>query len=220
MIKIIEEIKDFASGVYFDYITTKEMNGKSPNYFGEVSDKIAEELYDFFSDLIAEESLTESWTSESNLQSHFERHCVGNNKKSSRKNIKYDFTTIDEYKDYEDEISREILYSDYRINSLFDTVAVFSALSEITNQSTSVLFDILCGFKNLSGPVQIGLNSFANNVTTNYGSSNTVNLMIFSKDNKTISMYPIDSALIEKKFKNIISKYSSDKNIKKLYKGL
>ena len=218
MIRIIEEIKDFASGVYFDYITDKELNGKDPNYFGEVSDKIAKELFDFFSDLIAEEFLIEAWTSNNNLKSHFKKHCVGNGKKSNKKNIKYDFTTIDEYKDYEDEISRKVLQPDYRIVSLFDTVMVFSALSEITNQSTSVLFDIPCGFKNSNGIFQIGLNSFANGVTTNYGFSNTINLMILSKSNRTVSMYPIDSTLIEKKFKNIISKYISDKNIRKLYK--
>lgn len=217
MIKIIEDIKDYAVGKYWDFITDREFNGKDPNYFGEVSDKIAEELFDFFSDLIAEEeSLTESWTSESNLQSHFEKHCVGNNKKSSRKNVRYDFITVDEYRDYEDEINEKVLHPNYKIVSLLNTPRVFSALSEITTQSISVLFDTPCGFENSHGTVKIGLNSFANDVTTNYG-THTINLMVLSNTNNTISMYAIDSSLIRNKFKSIVNKYISDKNIRKLY---
>ena len=41
MIKIIEAIKDYAMGKYFDFITEREMNQKDPNYFGKVSDEIA-----------------------------------------------------------------------------------------------------------------------------------------------------------------------------------
>ncbi|MBO4893908.1 MAG: hypothetical protein J5562_03210 [Clostridia bacterium] len=59
MIKIIEKIKDYISGKYFDFITDREFNGKDPNYFGEVSDKIAEEVHDFLSDLIAEAFIDE-----------------------------------------------------------------------------------------------------------------------------------------------------------------
>ena len=44
--------------------------------------------------------------------------------------------------------------------------------------------------------------------------------MIISKDNKTISMFAVDSSLIENKIKNLFDKYIGDKNIKKLYKEL
>jgi hypothetical protein len=221
MIKIIEKIKDYISDKYWDFITDREFNGKDPNYFGDVSDKIAEEVHDFLSDLIAEEeALTESRTSERNLESHFEKHCVGNGKKSSDKYIRYDFTTADKYRNYENIISDKVLHPDYKIISLSNTVMVFSALSEITVQPTSVLFDAPCGFENSHGTFKIGLNAFANDVTTNYGSSNTINLMILSKENKTISMFPVDSTLIENKFTKIVNKYKSYKKVKKLYNEL
>ena len=191
MKKIIEKIKDYAVGKYWDYITDKEMNQKDPNYFGETSDRIAEELFDFFYKLIADES-----------------------------RIRYDFTTEDELKAYENKILEKVLKPDYKIVSLSNTVKVFSALSEITAQPISVLFDTPCRFENSNGPIQIGLNSFANDVTTDYGSSDTINLMIISKDNKTISMFAVDSSLIENKIKNLFDKYIGDKNIKKLYKEL
>ena len=191
MIKIIEAIKDYATDVYWDFITNREINVKDPNYFGETSDKIAEELFDFFYELIAGEKCT---------------RC--------------DFTTEDELKAYEDKILENVLNPDYRIVSLFNTVKVFSALSEITAQPISVLFDTPCGFENSNGTFQIGLNSFANDVTTDYGSSDTINLIMISKDNKTISMFAVDSSLIENKIKNLFDKYIGDKNIKKLYKEL
>ena len=189
MNKIIEAIKDYVTGKYWDFITDIEFNGKDPNYFGETSDRIAEELFDFFYKLIADE-----------------------------KCIRYDFTTEDEMKAYEDKILENVLNPDYKIISLYNTVEVFSALSKISAQPISILFDTLCEFVNSDGIFMIGLNSFANEVTTNTPSINTINIMILSKADETMSMFPVDSALIENKIKNLFGKYIGDKNIKKLYK--
>lgn len=220
MIKIFESVKDYVDGKYFDFITNREMNQKDPNYFGETSDRIAEDLYDFFYELIAEEiNLNESWTSNNNLKSHFKKHCVGKDgKKSTRSRIRYDFTTEDELKDYEDEVLYEILNTEHKFYSLKSTPEVLSALSNVSTQPMSVLFDTPCGFKNSNGKVKIGLNSFANSVTTNFPSADTVNLSIITDSNKTISMYAVDARLIENKVRNIINNYIDDKNIKKLYK--
>ena len=191
MIKIIEAIKDYAMGKYFDFITEREMNQKDPHYFGKISDEIADELYDFFNDLIAGE-----------------------------KYIRYDFTAADELKKYEDIITGKVLNPDIKIVSLYNTFAIFSALTKITKQSMSILFDTPCGFENDYGSFKIGLNSFANDVTTGFPSANTVNLSIISGANETVSMFAIDSDLIDNEINCLIGKYIGDKNIKKLNKKL
>jgi hypothetical protein len=121
-------------------------------------------------------------------------------------------------KAYEDKILENVLNPDYKIISLYNTVEVFSALSKISAQPISILFDTLCEFENSDGIFMIGLNSFANDVTTNTPSINTINIMILSKADETMSMFPVDSALIENKIKNLFGKYIGDKNIRKLYK--
>jgi len=220
MVKIFEDIKDYIDGKYFDFITNREMNGKDPNYFGDVSDEIAQELYDFFNELIEDEVITEAWTSDSNLESHFKKHCIGNSeKKSNKRNIRYDFVSVDEYKEYENKIIKKVLKPKYEVLSLFNTVMVFSALEDITKNSTSILFDTPCGFKNHSGKIKIGLDSFADDVTTNY-SSPTTNLIILSNANDTISLYPIDVSLIRNKFTSLVNKYNNNKKVRKLYNDI
>ena len=197
--KKIEDIKDYAVGKYWDFIKDIEFNGKSPNYFGETSDRIAKELYDFFYKLIADE-----------------------------KRIRYDFTTKDESEAYRDKMLEKVLNPDYKkalnpdylIVSLFNTVMVFSALSDITTQPISVLFDTPCKFENSDGIIKIALNSFANDVTTGFPSVNTINLLVISNADEVISMFPVDSDLIENEIRNLFEKYMGDKNIKKLYKEL
>lgn len=220
MIKLIETVKDYVDEKYFDFITDREFNGKDPNYFGKVSDEIAEEVYNFLSELIEDDVVVEKWTSENNLKVHFHRHCIGaEDKKSTRRNIRYDFTSIDEYKNYEDAISSNVLHPNYKIISLYNTVDVFSALTEITTRPISILFDDLCELNNKRGIVKLALYSFANDVTTNYPFADTINVMVLSATNATISLYAIDSKFVESKFKNIINKYSGNKEIRKLYKN-
>ena len=220
MIKIFEDIRSYADNKYWDFTISRKMRIKDPNYFGESSDRIAEDLYDFFNSLIAKEfALNESWVSNNTLESHFKKHCIGDtNKKSERTNIYYDFTTVDELEDYENVVLTDILNTDNKIVSLYDTKEVYSALSKITTQPCSILFDAPCGFTNISGDIKIGLNSFANDVTTNY-EGNTINLSIISKTNKTISMFAVDADLIETRIKRIIRSQANDKEVRKLYGG-
>ena len=221
MIKIFEEITDYISGKYWDFIKEREMNSKDPSYFGEVSDEIAKDIYDFFSELISEEeTLTELWTSKDNLNSHFKKHCIGkSNKKSNKKNIRYDFITPKEYEKYENEINKLVTNPKYRITALTDTSLVLNALDDITKNPVSILFDTLCDFRNKNGIVKIGLNSFADNVTTNYSSS-TINFLVLSENNRTISLYAVDTSLIKNQFKKTVNKYNSDKKVKKLYNNI
>lgn len=219
MIKIIEAIAEKANEMYWEIISDIEFNRKDPNYFGKVSDEIADDLYEFLSELTYNESLTEEWTSESNLKKHFNKHCIGTNKKQSNKSeILYDFTNIKDYEKYENKINNIALHSQCVITSLFNTTKVLSALKNISSKPISILFDTTCKFKNANGSVKIGLVSFADSVTKNYGSAHTVNIIIISKGDNTITMYPVDANKIENKLKNIVQKYNRNRKIRKLYK--
>ena len=191
MIRILESVKEYVIDKYRDFVFRREINTKDPHYFGKVSDENADELYDFFYELIAD-----------------------------GKNIRYDFTTADELKKYEDIITGKVLNPDIKIVSLYNTVEVFSALTKITKQSVSILFDTPCSFENDYGGFKIGLCSFANDVTTGFPLANTVNLSIISGANETVSMFAIDSDLIDNEINRLIGKYIGDKNIKKLNKKL
>ena len=239
MIRIIESVKDYVSEKYWNFVMYREINTKDPNYFGEVSDKIAEELFDFFNELIADEineteswaddsdlsiadetTSTDSWVSDRRLKANFRNHCVGSkNKKSDRRNIRYDFTSTDELKEYGEKIISKVLRLNFDFDSLC-TPEIALALSNLKKMPMSVIFDIPCGFENDYGSFKIGLNSFANDVTTNFPTANTINVLIISKANNTISMFPVDSDYIGDLIKILICKYTRDKGIKKLYKKL
>lgn len=204
MIKIFKKIGDYISKKYWNFITDREMNFKDPDYFGETSDRIAEELYDFFNGLIADEIfLTGSRVSESD-------------KNSEKEKMPCDFTSTDELKEYEDRILTDVLNPDCKIISLYNTKGVFSALSKVTAQPTSVLFDMPCGFENNNICFKIGLRSSANDVTTDSPTVNTVNILIISKANIPISMFAVNSDLIADQIKKLSAEHIKDKRIKKL----
>ena len=239
MIRIIESVKDYVSEKYWNFVMYREINTKDPNYFGEVSDKIAEELFDFFNELIADEineteswaddsdlsiadetTSTDSWVSDRRLKANFRNHCVGSkNKKSDRRNIRYDFTSTDELKEYGEKIISKVLRLNFDFDSLC-TPEIALALSNLKKMPMSVIFDTPCGFENDYGSFKIGLNSFANDITTGFPSANTVNLSIISGANETVSMLAIDSDLIDNEIGRLIGEYIGDKNIKKLNKKL
>lgn len=221
MIKVFEAIKDRIDKAYFDYVTEKEFNGEDPAYWGDVSDEIGDELFEFISSLVKDETLDEPRTSGDNVTDCFRKHCAGErNSKSSENYIRYDFVDIKDYNNYEKVINSKVNNPDVRIVSLYDTELVLTSINDITSKSMSILFTTSCGFTNNGGDVQIALNSFANDVTTNAGNVNTINLVVLSKAGKTISMYAIKSDIIESKLKNIISQKINNDEIKSLYEKM
>ena len=193
---------------------------KNESYFGKTSDDIAEEIEEFIYSLIPRDVLEEKWTSNDNAYDHFSKHCISStNRKSTKDNILYDFTDISEYEKYEKQLSKKIINTDNTISSLIDTETIFEELNNLLNKPTSILFFCSCGFKNSKGKFQVAFNSFANDVTKNYN-SDTVDFVILTKDNRTITMFPIDVSLVEDKFNSIIHKYIKDRKIKKLYKKI
>ena len=179
----------------------------------EEEEAFAKELFDMLqAEIDKNELINEEFTSYSNLERHFLRHCIGkSDKKSSRSNIYYDFTDVSQYKNHEKEITSH-LSQDNTIEivaSLLDTEVVLNAFRRLFEGNTYVLFSRLCEFRNNDGEVAIGMHSFANNTTQNYASDNTIDLLILSKNMRTITMYPIALSYLETKFNNIIKKYSN-----------
>ena len=75
----------------------------------------------------------------------------------------------------------------------------------------SILFGNSCGLYNQSGQTRLGLYAFSSDVTRNYLGGNTVDICIMSGTGRTITLYSVDSYLLENKFNNIVKKYSSNK---------
>lgn len=155
--------------------------------------------------------LNEEFTGKQNGNKHFMHHCLGNktDKKSKKSNVYYDFKDISQYIQHERFVHANIREPDVAVASLLDTELVIHAFKELFKGNKSIVFTSLCGFKNEEGPVVIAIKSFANNVTTNYTQSNTVDFMILTNRLKTITLYPLSIDYLETKFNNIVKKYTT-----------
>lgn len=188
-----------------------------PNYKEGETDKFADAVLDLLVSLVDKDdlTLTEKFTSNKSLFTHFDYHCVGAiNKKSTRTNVRYDFTKVQQYHKYERELNKEFRQPNVTIiDTLYDEKAVIKAFRKLFEGGKYLLFSSLCGFRNQLGKVYIGLNSFANNVTTNYGKANTINVIVLTQTLETITMYPVDASYLETKFNHIIKLYRQDKEL-------
>ena len=188
-----------------------------PNYKEGETDKFADAVLDLLVSLVDKDdlTLTEKFTSNKSLFTHFDYHCVGAiNKKSTRTNVRYDFTKVQQYHKYERELNKEFRQPNVAIiDTLYDEKAVIKAFRKLFEGGKYLLFSSLCGFRNQLGKVYIGLNSFANNVTTNYGKANTINVIVLTQTLETITMYPVDASYLETKFNHIIQLYRQDKEL-------
>lgn len=188
-----------------------------PNYKEGETDKFADAVLDLLVSLVDKDdlTLTEKFTSKKSLFTHFDYHCVGAiNKKSTRTNVRYDFTKVQQYHKYERELNKEFRQPNVAIiDTLYDEKTVIKAFRKLFEGGKYLLFSSLCGFRNQLGKVYIGLNSFANNVTTNYGRANTINVIVLTQTLETITLYPVDASYLETKFNHIIKLYHQDKEL-------
>lgn len=177
----------------------------------------AEDIYKLIQDIIDSEKriVEEEFTSENNLENHYRWHCLaGNtNRRSTRTNIFYDFNNIDKYRELENRVNEKFLNSvrDKRaiqINSLYDTEDIIRGFHKLFEGDFTLVFSSLCGFRNLSGTVNITFVSFANWCTRNYQRGNTIHCLINGRNAKTLTLYPIDANYIETKFNSFVNNYS------------
>ena len=216
--KYSELFKNFEENIIQPLHESQEMNFKDKNYLGDVSDEFANDLRIFLSEFI-ENELSEQFVSNKDLSVHFKRHCIGKNKSrtSSRQNVLYDFTTLENFKNYEHLINTKCNRADVTIGSLSNTVVILKAFRKLFEGNYTIEFSTKCGFENNNGEIDLCINSFATEVTENYRAGNTINIVVLSKAMNTISMYAVDANYFENKFNNIVAKYSKNKSIKKFH---
>lgn len=179
-----------------------------------------EEVKDVLQSLIDDEDkedqnkeLDEEFVSNKELKNHFFRHCLANDKSkvSTRNIVYYDFNTIQEYSNYENELNKNfqsnsdtiILSDPYNIEEVND------AFLQLFKNNTYIIFGWEWNLTNNIGIIQLRIHSFASNVTTNYKTNDTLDIMIRTPRNKSITLYAIDLSRMKNKFFNILKKYSN-----------
>ena len=184
----------------------------------EEDEKFAKELFDFIQEIIEEEdkgALTEQFMSDRGATEHFYRHCLGRNRTraSSRQTVYYDFRDVSQYKEYERTLnvgSREASGSNIQgFVSLLDRESIEKWFRKLFEGNKYIAFTSECGFHNSHGRISILIHAFASNVTRNYQSGNTIDIMIRATNGRTITLYAVDANYFENKINNILSKYSS-----------
>lgn len=182
-------------------------------YVTKEQELLANDLFDLLQDLIGDPyntTVNEEFVSVNALNRHFNDHCLANNvnRRSTTHNIYYDFNNVDKYRQYENKILNEIKTTNLTVASLEEIDLVLKYFRKLFEGNKSIQFYRSCGFKNDRGEVILGLHSFATSVTTNYSRNNTIDIMVISRNYKTISMYAVDAHYLESKFNNIINRYA------------
>ena len=183
----------------------------------------ANELRAFLQFLIDEEEqdaveLEEKFTSQQSLTKHFNKHCLANipNRKSTKNNIYYDFTSVKQYSNYEQK-----LYNIFRqgvsnskerydfIDDIFNVNDVNKKFTKLFEGNFTLFISGIFGLRNSKGTVNLGIHAFSSDVTTNYRGGNTLDICILSPSLKSITLYPVDATTIKGEIIRIINKYSS-----------
>lgn len=177
----------------------------------ENEEKFAEEIFNIIQSIIdSEEPLNEEFASERTLVQHFYSHCIAKwpDRKSKKSNVYYDFTNIDKYRNYENEVNRHITERGMPVQSLFDTAYINDCFRKLFREKSSIYFLMCCEFRNAQGPIAVGIHSYSSWCTKNYTGGNTIDFMILSRTRKTIMLYPVDAHYLETKINNVIRKYT------------
>lgn len=183
----------------------------------------ANELRAFLQSLIDEEEqddveLKEKFTSQQSLTKHFNKHCLANtpNRKSTKSNIYYDFTSVKQYSNYEQK-----LYNIFRqgvsnskerydfIDDIFNVNDVNKKFTKLFEGNFTLFISGIFGLRNSKGTVNLGIHAFSSDVTTNYTGGNTLDICILSPSLKSITLYPVDATTIKGEIIRMINKYSS-----------
>lgn len=190
----------------------------------KADEELANELFAFIQDIIDSEAteLEEDFTSLPNLKDHYVWHCLAGRSDgaSTPTNIFYDFRDVVGYKDLEGDLNHRVLRAPVdgknscTIFSLLDTDRVLSGFRNLFGGNYILTFAGACGFKNTVGHVSVSFTSFANDYTKNYEDANTVHCLIMGRNNKTITLYPIDAYRVENKFNSFIANYNKNKSVK------
>lgn len=159
-----------------------------------------------------EEVIEEEFTSQNNLMYHFNKHCLGNSttRKSTKKNIYYDFKTSKRYSKYEQRINLIFKHGqcDY-IDSIYDIDIVNKKFTKLFEGNQYLFVSAIFGLKNSKGSVSLGIHAFSSDVTTNYKDGNTIDICVMTQSPKTITLYPVDASTLKNKLLGIFKNFST-----------
>ena len=183
----------------------------------EEEKQFAQELQAVLQEYIDSDSLIEEFVSDKGATKHFYKHCLvhdSGNKKSKRTNVYYDFKDVSLYKDrekYVDKLSRQDEKHTYYISSLLQMDEINKAFRKLFEGGKCVVFSQMCELRNENGFVKLIIHSFASDVTNNYKTANTIDMMIQSQNGRTITLYPVDSDYFENKITSILRRHTNKK---------
>ena len=214
-IKMFIKKEDYNSKEYDDaYLdeTSSIWDEAKDEYISDEQFEFADGIWDLFQEIIDNESasLKEEFTSMSNARIHYREHCLNSNPRriSSRNNVYYDFNNIQDYLNYEENISKYAIITknektDMFIEDLNATDKILNAFRKLFRGGSYLVLGLACGFRNNEGPVRVCLHSFAQ--TFNY-QENTIDFLIQSPNDKTITLYPIDANYLQTKLNNLANR--------------
>lgn len=170
----------------------------------------AKDIYNCIDGFLDREGINESFINKNKVKEHFNKHCLStSNKKSKKTCVYYDFTSINDYKNYEKQVIEGLNSTNLLvINSLGDCENISKSFRSFFEGNKYLLLTSACGFSNGNKSISILMYAYSSNVTSNY-SQNTITIDIFS-GNTTYTMYPVDANYLEQKLNNIITKYSKN----------
>ena len=183
----------------------------------EEEKQFAEELRAVLQEYIDVDPLIEEFISDKGAEKHFYKHCLAHdrdNKKSKRTNVYYDFKDVSLYKErekYIDKLSRQDEKNTYYISSLLQIDEINKAFRKLFEGEKCVVFSQMCELRNERGLIKLVIHSFASNVTNNYRTGNTIDMMIQSQNGKTIALYPVDANYFENKINSILRRHTDKK---------
>lgn len=184
----------------------------------QAEEEFAKEIYKFIQDITKRDTtITENFANITKLTEHYNKHCIAgdNTKVSIRSNVFYDFNTLQDYKNYVEEIEDKAnLKSDklIRVDSLYNIQEIINAFRKLFEGNFTLTFSSLCGFISTDGKsVSIGFNAFANKYTENYTKGNTINYIMFDYRN-TKTLFPLDANYLQNKFNLLVTKWNTKYN--------
>ena len=150
--------------------------------------------------------------SKNSFNDYYEKYCLANdkNRESTTEKVYYNFHNKDKYRNYCDEFAGLVKSEKICLYHFFDihtTIKYFKFLLRRTGCIDKNLLLTLSepAFHNNDGDVIIGLHAFSY-VTQNYGKL-CIDFIIYGRNLRPISMYPLDVEEFERKFKLICDKY-------------
>lgn len=197
------------------YVVEDDWDGEDTNFDFNTAENFALDLKSILNDLIiGGEILEEDFISNSCMQNHYLKHCLGKNKnrKSTKRQIYYDFNDVSKYSQFEKYIDNKIKHNSNSFGTLLDYNRIMKSMRNLFGGDYVLEFCSKCGLTNSSGSVALSLISdFNNDVTSNYLAGNVIHICVQTISRKTITLYPVDAHELQREFNRILKKYANYK---------